>query len=61
MIQIDMEMPNECHECPFQMKWKDGVQDNWYMRRCIIKNQIIEYPRPKWCPLKEIHEIGAIE
>lgn len=58
MIQIvkDMKMPEECHECPFQIKFKNGVADDWYMRRCVIEGRIIEYPRPKWCPIKPVKE-----
>ena len=51
-IELD-EMPKDCYECPFQIRFKDGVQDDWYMRRCTVKNRTIEYPRPEWCPLKE--------
>lgn len=55
MIQIglDMDMPEECHKCPFQFKFKDDEIDSWYMRRCVITRRKIEYPRPEWCPLKE--------
>jgi len=67
MVKIDMEMPLECHECPFQLKFKDGEADAFYMRRCVIENRRIEYPRPEWCPLREcedtnglIHKIGSI-
>ena len=52
-IEIDMDMPKECHECPFQLKFKNGEVDDWYMRRCVIVNQPIEYPKPDWCPLVE--------
>ena len=51
-IELD-KMPTDCYECPLQIKFKDGVQDDWYMRRCTVKNRVIEYPRPEWCPLKE--------
>jgi hypothetical protein len=57
MIQIlkDMDMPDECHECPFQLRFKDGeVEDGFYMRRCVIENRIIEYPRPGWCPIRSV-------
>ena len=53
-IELEMDKPKECHECPFQLKFKDDVADNWYMRRCVIINQIIEYPLPDWCPIKEV-------
>jgi hypothetical protein len=52
-IDLDMDMPEECHECPFQLKFKDDEVDAWYMRRCVIMHRKIEYPRPEWCPLKE--------
>lgn len=52
-IDLDMNMPEECHECPFQLKFKDDEVDAWYMRRCVITQRKIEYPRPEWCPLKE--------
>ncbi len=53
-IELEMDKPKECHECPFQLKFKDDVADDWYMRRCVIINQIIEYPLPDWCPIKEV-------
>lgn len=59
LIGIEMEeMPKECHECRFQMKYKDGEQDDWYCRRCVIEDRIIEYPKPKWCPLKNLSVAG---
>ena len=56
IIETDMidRIPIECHECPLQLKFKDDVQDDWYMRRCIIEQRVIEYPKPKWCPIKEM-------
>ena len=51
-VKLDMEMPVECHECKCQLKFKDGEDDDWYTRRCILTGKVIEYPRPKWCPLK---------
>ena len=56
IIETDMinQIPVECHECPLQLKFKDDTQDDWYMRRCVIENRTIEYPKPKWCPIKEI-------
>ena len=52
-INLDMDMPKECHECLFQLKFKDGEVGPWYMRRCVIMHRNIEYPRPEWCPLEE--------
>jgi hypothetical protein len=57
MIMISMDMPSECHECPFQMKFKDGEIDNWYVRRCMLEKRRIEYPRPQWCPLKYLDNV----
>lgn len=54
MIVLNIDMPKECHECPFQLKFKDGIQDDWYMRRCVIVHKSIEYPKPKWCPLETV-------
>lgn len=54
-VCIEIEsFPRECHDCPFQLRFKDGTQNDWYMRRCIIKNRTIQYPRPRWCPLEVI-------
>lgn len=55
------EIPNECHECPFQLKFKDDEADEWYNRRCVIKRQTIEYPRPNWCPLVEVPNAQPVE
>ena len=52
-----MDKPEECHECPFQLTFKDGVVDKWYMRRCVIEQRPIEYPRPEWCPLMTVQEV----
>ncbi len=50
-IKLDLDMPRECHECPFQLKYKDDTVDDYYMRRCVIEGRTIEYPKPNWCPL----------
>ena len=52
-LTLDMDMPEECHECQFQLKFKCGEADKWYSRRCILKQRRIEYPIPNWCPLKD--------
>lgn len=57
-IKLDMDMPRECHECPFQIRFKadlygNNTADDWYIRRCVIENRTIEYPKPKWCPLEQ--------
>lgn len=67
MVKIDIDMPLECHECPFQKRFKADTEDLFYNRRCTIENRTIEYPRPSWCPLEEceskvqmIYKIGGI-
>jgi len=51
-VKLDMEQtPTECHECPLQLKFKDGEHDDWAMRRCVVTYRVIEYPRPQWCPI----------
>ena len=60
-INLDMDMPEECHECPFQFKFKDDEVDAWYMRRCVIMQRKIEYPRPEWCPLEYVSEEQAVK
>ena len=62
IIEIELDkMPTDCYECPLQIKFKDGMQDDWYMRRCTVKNRVIEYPKPEWCPLKEHEAVESAE
>ena len=61
VIKKDMEMPKECHECPFQIQFKNGYEDEWYMRRCVIENRVIEYPRPEWCPLHVVRKEASAD
>ena len=49
--EFEMDLPRECHECRFQLKFKGEDVDDWYTRRCVLINQRIEYPRPDWCPI----------
>ena len=58
LIDLDAieENPRECHECPLQLKFKDDEVDDWYMRRCVIANRTIQYPKPNWCPLIPVEE-----
>lgn len=64
MIQIDMQMPTNCHDC---------IACNEYLM-CVIpvngrgcgENDALEYgqSRPEWCPMKEqeaviVHDPGA--
>ena len=60
-LTLDMEMPQECHECQFQLKFKNGEADSWYSRRCVIEQRIIEYPKPQWCPLRDARIVEKSE
>lgn len=61
MIQIDMEMPKTCEECP--MNYADLVCAGMYYilkdmdmvtKRIMADRFKVQYDvRPKWCPLKE--------
>lgn len=53
-IELKMDKPKECHDCPFQLKFKNDEADDWYTRRCVILHQQIEYPLPDWCPIIEV-------
>lgn len=55
-VLLDIDFPRECHECKLQLKFKDGEVDDWYSRRCVLTERIIEYPRPDWCPLQPVKE-----
>ena len=55
-IELEMDKPKECHECPFQLKFKNDEADDWYTRRCVIMHQQIEYPLPDWCPIEQVQE-----
>lgn len=59
--EFEMDMPRECHECPFQLKFKGEDVDDWYTRRCVLINQRIEYPRPDWCPLQPVDERNGFD
>lgn len=59
MIKIDMELPRECHDCPFQLRFKDDDVNDWYMRRCVITKRVIKYPKPEWCPLLECKSVQS--
>ena len=53
-IELEMDKPKECHDCPFQLKFKNDEADDWYIRRCVILHQQIEYPLPDWCPIEQV-------
>lgn len=49
------EVPRDCFDCPFQLRFKDDCADNWYNRRCVILNETIQYPKLENCPLVNLH------
>jgi len=50
------EVPRDCIECPFQLRFQADVADDWYNRRCVILHKTIQYPRLEDCPLVDIHK-----
>lgn len=53
-IELEIDKPKECHNCPFQLKFKNDEADDWYTRRCVILHRQIEYPLPDWCPIEQV-------
>lgn len=60
MIQIEMEMPKNCYECPFAMhsyatlygKGTKRIQGNY---SCVLTHKAITTTkRNRFCPLKEL-------
>lgn len=50
MIQIDMEMPNNCSDCKLSFAYLCPVTGNLIPipnSNCVLK-------RPQWCPLKDV-------
>ena len=64
MIQIDMEMPKDCGNCPF----KKNYRTNDYGCHCECEwddeyrtINLLEHSKPKWCPLKEAPNLEDIK
>lgn len=67
MVQIDMDMPKRCSECPLllNIKIEDGrwfyVCNNERKMRILFEHEgteeavdtLVEMPKPQWCSLKE--------
>lgn len=66
MIQIDIELPQTCNDCPCSY-FTEGAYSDY----CQVKHQDFDketegktyfgrpngvYTRQKWCPLKEVKE-----
>lgn len=49
------DIPRDCVECPFQLRFKDDYADDWYDRRCVILHKTIQYPKLEDCPLVDMH------
>lgn len=63
MIQIDMEMPESCHKCPFRESnydndtgWCSAERTTEIAYRANGFWDVDEPPieRPDWCPLMEV-------
>lgn len=56
-VQIDMEMPKSCKECPF-CKY-NGIKNDLFIYFCNILDRSIyvsEYGKYRFCPLKEVKQ-----
>ena len=61
MIQIDMEMPKKCFDCPFVVNRQDSCGDFYLYCSLLGSNNIIYGEvrfrvKRKDCPLKEVKE-----
>jgi hypothetical protein len=61
MIGIDMEIPKRCNDCPCayftEGAYKDICQitkENLIDEKDEFGLSTFNYPKPKWCPLKEV-------
>ena len=64
MVVIDIDMPKDCSYCPF----KKNYRTNDYGCHCECEwddeyrtINLLEYSKPKWCPLKEAPSIEDIK
>ena len=57
MIQIDLPMPESCHDCPlnYDFCWCEGMtKEAWDVHGDAWNDQVCENDhRPEYCPLKE--------
>jgi len=56
MIQIDMNMPNNCQECRFLLDTLEGGTTYYYCFACeasMNQEDVCITRRPDWCILKE--------
>lgn len=51
MVQIDMEMPRSCYDCPCCY---DLIYCN--LSQCGVDQETAHEKRPDWCPLKEVKD-----
>lgn len=55
MIQIDMEMPKDCDECPcLDRPWRSCKAKKG--SNPPITNKYLYEVKPNWCPLIEVKE-----
>ena len=64
MIQIDMEMPRNCHECPMSLQmygdtpcWcKVAFEEDEAVVHGLMWKETDPSTRPEWCPLMEVQD-----
>ena len=64
MIQIDMEMPNSCYDCPFKKNYRNndfGIHCECELDDDYRTINILEHSKPQWCPLKEVPDKSVLE
>ena len=54
MIQIDIEMPKGCIDCPCSAFSLSGVSCNTIAGESLFKREFVTDKRPECCPLKEV-------
>ena len=59
MIALDIPMPRSCLDCPCL---DTSVSKNMVLRTCAVTQQQVIFPKPSWCPWKEVpretHEVS---
>ena len=64
MVQIDMTMPRNCHECPMSVQmygdtpcWcKLTFEKNEAVSDGLMWRETDPMTRPDWCPLQEVQD-----
>ena len=56
MIKIDMQMPNNCAECPFYSGYHDGMCLASQYSELYYGGEHPEFDRHPMCPLEEVED-----